>query len=257
MPTRITVALAGRAGARLAAQLGLPGSRDTLLRLIRTLPDPPVGAITVQLPRRTMFRSNGTRPPPAVPTADAGPAAPTPAAAPVADDKYTQLRARTRKRFDAVHRLNSQGMGLRTIATELGLDRKPVRCCATAASPDEVIAAATSRVAVLDGFVTHLLQRCNAGITDIATLTAELCTSSVTAAASAPSTATCRPTAAAANRSGPLPIPAAAPKIRTVTPGCPEGDTRAKHTTRPADALTSAVPGCSPSSYPMCGELGS
>ncbi|WP_334029474.1 ISL3 family transposase [Nocardia terpenica] len=45
--TRIAVALAGRAGARLAAQLGLPGSRDTLLRLVRALPDPPVGAITV------------------------------------------------------------------------------------------------------------------------------------------------------------------------------------------------------------------
>ncbi|MGO4649966.1 ISL3 family transposase, partial [Nocardia sp. 2YAB30] len=47
MLTRIAVALAGRAGARLAAQLGLPGSRDTLLRLIRALPDPQVGAITV------------------------------------------------------------------------------------------------------------------------------------------------------------------------------------------------------------------
>ncbi|WP_232535605.1 transposase family protein [Nocardia terpenica] len=46
MLTRIAVALAGRAGARLAVQLGLPASRDTLLRLIRALPDPPVGAIT-------------------------------------------------------------------------------------------------------------------------------------------------------------------------------------------------------------------
>lgn len=46
MLTRIAIALAGRAGARMAAQLGLPASRDTLLRLIRALPDPPVGAIT-------------------------------------------------------------------------------------------------------------------------------------------------------------------------------------------------------------------
>lgn len=45
--TRIAVALAGRAEARLAAQLGLPSSRDTLLRLVRALPDPPVGTITV------------------------------------------------------------------------------------------------------------------------------------------------------------------------------------------------------------------
>ncbi|WP_433523935.1 hypothetical protein ACQPZ2_01335 [Nocardia pseudovaccinii] len=47
MLTRIAVALAGPAGARLPAQLGLPGSRDTLLRLVRALPDPPVGAIAV------------------------------------------------------------------------------------------------------------------------------------------------------------------------------------------------------------------
>ena len=38
----IGVALAGRAGARLAATLGLPTSRSTLLRLVRALPDPRV-----------------------------------------------------------------------------------------------------------------------------------------------------------------------------------------------------------------------
>jgi len=43
----IGLALAGRAGARLAARLGLPASRDTLLRLVRALPDPPVGEVTV------------------------------------------------------------------------------------------------------------------------------------------------------------------------------------------------------------------
>ncbi len=43
----IAVALAGRAGSRLAAALGMPVSRSTLLRRIRTLPDPPVGAVTV------------------------------------------------------------------------------------------------------------------------------------------------------------------------------------------------------------------
>ena len=42
MLTSIGVALAGRAGARLAARLGLPTSRSTLLRLIRALPDPHV-----------------------------------------------------------------------------------------------------------------------------------------------------------------------------------------------------------------------
>lgn len=43
----IGLALAGRAGARLAGRLGLSAGRDTLLRLIRALPDPPISAITV------------------------------------------------------------------------------------------------------------------------------------------------------------------------------------------------------------------
>ena len=43
MLVAVVVALAGRAGARLAARLGMPTSRDTLLRLLRALPDPPIG----------------------------------------------------------------------------------------------------------------------------------------------------------------------------------------------------------------------
>jgi transposase len=38
----IGLALAGRAGARLADRLGMPVSRDSMLRLIRALPDPPI-----------------------------------------------------------------------------------------------------------------------------------------------------------------------------------------------------------------------
>ena len=45
--TAIAVALAGRAGARLAARLGMPTSRDTLLRLLRGLPDPQTGELSV------------------------------------------------------------------------------------------------------------------------------------------------------------------------------------------------------------------
>jgi transposase len=45
--TAIAVALAGRAGARLAARLGMPTSRHTLLRLLRGLPDPGVGQLPV------------------------------------------------------------------------------------------------------------------------------------------------------------------------------------------------------------------
>jgi transposase len=43
----IGLALAGRAGARLAGALGLPASRSTLLRLIRALPDPEIGTVAV------------------------------------------------------------------------------------------------------------------------------------------------------------------------------------------------------------------
>lgn len=45
--TGIGMALAGRAGARLAAELGLPVSRHTLLRLVRAVPDPDVAATAV------------------------------------------------------------------------------------------------------------------------------------------------------------------------------------------------------------------
>ena len=43
----IALALAGRAGSRLATALGMPVSRSTLLRRIRGLPEPPVGPVTV------------------------------------------------------------------------------------------------------------------------------------------------------------------------------------------------------------------
>lgn len=45
--TTVTAVMAGRPGARLATALGMPVGRDTLLRLLRAQPDPPVGPITV------------------------------------------------------------------------------------------------------------------------------------------------------------------------------------------------------------------
>ncbi|MEU4625099.1 ISL3 family transposase [Actinoplanes sp. NPDC023801] len=47
MLTTIGLALVGRAGARLARTLGMPTGRDRLLRLVRALPDPPIGDIAV------------------------------------------------------------------------------------------------------------------------------------------------------------------------------------------------------------------
>jgi transposase len=43
----VALALAGRAGARLACALGIAVSRTTLIRLIRALPDPVIGQVTV------------------------------------------------------------------------------------------------------------------------------------------------------------------------------------------------------------------
>ena len=47
MLTAIGLALAGRAGTRLASQLDLPASRTGMLRLVMTLPDPEAGAVTI------------------------------------------------------------------------------------------------------------------------------------------------------------------------------------------------------------------
>ncbi|MFF2059966.1 ISL3 family transposase [Rhodococcus qingshengii] len=44
---KIALALAGRAGSRLASTLGVSVGRSTLLRLVRALPDPPAGVVTV------------------------------------------------------------------------------------------------------------------------------------------------------------------------------------------------------------------
>jgi transposase len=273
MLTEIGLALAGRAGARLTHRLGLSASRDTLLRLVRGIPDPPVGTITVlgvddfavkrgrkyatvlldmathrpidvfdgrdadslaawltahpevqvitrdragayaegarrgapqatqcadrwhlwhnlgQAVEKTVIAHRARLVEPPTATSDpagAGHRDPAPASTcpstdaamvppvPDPDSKYTHLRARTAERYDAVQRLHTQGMGLRSIAKELSIDRKTARRFVTASSPDDVIAAATSRVAVLDEFVPQLLERWNAGCTDVATLTAEL-----------------------------------------------------------------------------------
>jgi len=47
MLTGIALALAGRAGERLAALLDLTAGRSSLLRLVMTLPDPEAGTVKV------------------------------------------------------------------------------------------------------------------------------------------------------------------------------------------------------------------
>lgn len=45
--TSIALALAGRAGSRLAVALGAPAAKDTLLRLLRAFPEEPMGLVRV------------------------------------------------------------------------------------------------------------------------------------------------------------------------------------------------------------------
>jgi len=47
MLTAIALAMAGRAGARLAAELDLPARRTGMLRLVMSLPDPETGTVTI------------------------------------------------------------------------------------------------------------------------------------------------------------------------------------------------------------------
>jgi hypothetical protein len=47
MLTAITLAMAGRAGTRLAAELDLPARRTGMLRLVMSLPDPETGTVTI------------------------------------------------------------------------------------------------------------------------------------------------------------------------------------------------------------------
>jgi transposase len=284
MVESIGLALAGRAGARLARKLGLPVSRDTLVRLVRALADPPVGTVTVLgvddfavkrgqnyatilldmtthrpidvLPGRdadtladwlarhpeitvitrdrsgsyaeaasrgapqatqcadrwhlwknlgdavekTVIAHRGCIPEPEVAATnseDTGvtndieptnavelapldapvtgtPTLAVPAEAANPDDRHVLLRTRTEERYAAVQQLRAQGKGMRTIAAELDIDRKTARRFSQAASAEDIIAKATSRVMLLDAFIPYLLQRWHAGCTDIPTLTTEL-----------------------------------------------------------------------------------
>ncbi|WP_433709483.1 transposase [Nocardia sp. CA-084685] len=107
-------------------------------------------------------------------------------------------------------------MGLRTIAKELGIDRKTARRFAIASDPEDVIAAATSRAALLDDFVPHLLTRWNAGCTDVAVLTQELRELGYRGSQRTVYRYL-QPYRAGRNKTRVATVPAAVPKVRAVT----------------------------------------
>ncbi|MEV4380260.1 transposase family protein [Streptosporangium sp. NPDC049644] len=84
MLTSVAVGMAARAGARLAARLGMPVAKDTLLRLVRSVPEPPVGAVRAVTVDDFALRHLNTRRRPVSPSscrASCSRASPSPAAA--------------------------------------------------------------------------------------------------------------------------------------------------------------------------------
>jgi len=271
----IGLALAGRAGSRLAHSLGMPSSRDTLLRLVRAVPDPPIGAVTVlgvddfairrgqtyatilldmvthrpidvladreadtlaewlkghpeietiardrfgayaegaakgapqatqcadrwhlwknlgEAVEKTVVAHCGCLPEPVIPDTAATdgdgdediddgaepvvtpPLTGTEPADPAATPESLYV-TRIRERYAAVEALRAEGMGIRAIARELGLDRKTARRHVQAASAEELIARTTSRRSLLDEYKPYLHQRWNQGCTNVSLLAGEL-----------------------------------------------------------------------------------
>src|SRR5262249_59351912 len=84
------------------------------------------------------------------------------------------LEARRRDQPAAVRARDAGGRGLRAIARELGIARKPVRRFAHATTGDEAVARAISRPTVLDRYQPHLHRRWAEGCHDAAVLHAEI-----------------------------------------------------------------------------------
>ncbi len=263
---KIALALAGRAGSRLASTLGVSVGRSTLLRLVRALPDPPTGVVTVlgiddfALRRRhrygtVLINMDTHRPVDVLTDRKAGTVAEwliahpgtqvicrdragayaeatragAPEAIEVADrwhlwhnlaeavektvaahhhclkkepelepepsidrtaseqlrmaaeqvhatrQESSILAVRTKNRFEAVTNLKNEGIGIRTIARQLGLARETVRRFYYASSVDELLGAPRAgRPTMLDEFAVHLHERFNDGHTSAAALYEEL-----------------------------------------------------------------------------------
>lgn len=313
----ITLALAGRPGARLANSLGLAVSRDSLLRMLRALPDPPTATVTVlgiddfatkrgQVYATILIDHHTRRPIEVLPNRDADtlaawltthpevqiitrdragayaeaanrgapqttqcadrwhlwknlgqavektviahraslhdPTTPNRAQPDDTDPQHqcaregrareqavttaltttpgaakpntqSRLQARFQQRYTQIHALRDQGKGMRTIADELGLDRKTIRRFLDATSVEHLLAKTTSRTTVLDNYKPYLHQRWTQGTTNVPQLISE-----IRAQGYRGSTRTVyrylRPSQAERNPPPPTPAP---PTIRAVT----------------------------------------
>jgi transposase len=86
----------------------------------------------------------------------------------------SRLQTRSQHRYTDIHTLRGQGKGMRTIAKELGLDRKTVRRFLEAPSVDQLLAKTASRATVLDDYKPYLHQRWTEGNASVPQLVAEI-----------------------------------------------------------------------------------
>lgn len=85
------------------------------------------------------------------------------------------LAVRTKRRFEAITTLKNEGIGIRTIARQLGLARETVRRFYYANSVDELLGAPRAgKPTMLDKFAVHLYERFHDGCTSAAALYEEL-----------------------------------------------------------------------------------
>ncbi|MEU8975092.1 transposase [Streptomyces monashensis] len=192
----IAVTLAGRAGPRLAGVLGLRVAKDTLLRLVRAVPEDPMGEIRVLGVDDFALRKGDSyatflvglgrrRPVDVLPRRDAEPLAAWLQAHPewefICQDRAGAYAEGARsgapqaqQGADAWHLRQDDGSTLEDICRALRLDRSAVRRFARATSIDELLVKATNRSTTLDEYKPYLHHRWNQGCHSTAQLHQEI-----------------------------------------------------------------------------------
>ncbi|MGW1682908.1 ISL3 family transposase, partial [Saccharopolyspora sp. NPDC002376] len=101
---------------------------------------------------------------------------PAPVTAVQPQDRTDRIATRTRERYNAIHALLAEGVGIRAICAQLGLARGTVRRFARADAVEELLTrnGTGRRPSLLEEFKPYLHQRFNDGCTNAAALFAEI-----------------------------------------------------------------------------------
>ena len=184
---KVALALAGRAGSRLAGALAVIVSRFTLIRLVRALPDPAVRQVTVlrvdDVAKRkghsyatVLMDMDSHRLIDMLPDREAQTFADwlrtRPGIEVICRDRGGPYARAAREAAPAA--IWPAGCSIREIARRLDLARSTVLTFTHAASIDELLVKATTRSSVLDPFKPYPGQRWNQGITSAAALHEEI-----------------------------------------------------------------------------------